>query len=93
MADRRSAALLIALLVSGGGTFLLRHKLDAHPTIKMPEQKYAAPSRSLQAGEILKAGIVELVAWPAGVPLEGAFARSEDVLDPQPSWSRGPHIL
>jgi pilus assembly protein CpaB len=80
VAGRSSAALLIALLVSGAGTFLLRHKLDAHPTIKMPEQKYAAPSRPLQAGEILKAGNVELVAWPAGVPLEGAFARTDDVL-------------
>jgi pilus assembly protein CpaB len=75
VAARNSAALLIALLVSGGGTFLLRHKLDGRPPIKVPEQKYAAPSRSLQAGENL-----ELVAWPAGVPLEGAFARTEDVL-------------
>lgn len=80
MAGRSSAALLIALLVSGGGTFLLRHKFDAHPPVKVPEQKYAAPSRSLQAGEILKANNLELVAWPAGVPLEGAFARTEDVL-------------
>jgi pilus assembly protein CpaB len=80
VAGRSSVALLIALLVSSGGTFLLRHKLDVHPAVQVPEQKYAAPSRSLQAGEILKASSLELVAWPAAIPLQGAFARTEDVL-------------
>jgi pilus assembly protein CpaB len=75
-----TTALIITLLVSAGGTYLLRHKLDARPPMHILEQKYAAPSRSLQAGEILKAGNLELVAWPAGVPLQSAFARTEDVV-------------
>ena len=75
-------ALLITLLVSGAGTFLLRHKLVASPSapIHIQEQKYAAPARPLQAGEILKASNLELVNWPAGIPLDGAFGRIESVV-------------
>jgi pilus assembly protein CpaB len=75
-------ALLITLLVSGAGTYLLRHRLVSSPPppIHIQEQKYAAPARPLQAGEILKASNLELVDWPAGVPLDGAFGRIESVL-------------
>jgi pilus assembly protein CpaB len=75
-------ALLITLLVSGAGTYLLRHKLVAsssHP-IHIQEQKYAAPARPLQAGDVLKASNLELVDWPANLPLDGAFGRIESVL-------------
>jgi pilus assembly protein CpaB len=75
-------ALLITLLVSGSGTYLLRNKLVASPSrpISIQEQKYAAPARPLQAGEILKASNLELVNWPAGIPLDGAFGRIESVV-------------
>jgi pilus assembly protein CpaB len=78
-------ALFITLLVSGGGTYLLRHKLVASPLppMRIQEQKYAAPARPLQAGEVLKASNLELVNWPAGVPLDGAFARIESVVGRQ----------
>jgi pilus assembly protein CpaB len=75
-------ALLITLLISGAGTYLLRHKLVTSPSapIHIQAQKYAAPARSLQAGEILKANNLELVNWPAGFPLDGAFGRIESVV-------------
>lgn len=83
MAARASVkALLVTLLISGAGTYLLRHKLVASPSppIHIQQQKYVAPARSLQAGEILKASNLELVNWPVGVPLDGAFGRIESVL-------------
>ena len=74
--------LLITLLVSGAGTYLLRHKLVASPTppIHIQERQYAAPTRPLQAGEILKASNLELVSWPSNIPLDGAFGRIESLI-------------
>ena len=42
---------------------------------KLPETLYAAPSRALQAGEVLKTEDVELVAWPGSDPVDGAFTQ------------------
>jgi len=47
---------------------------------KQPETRYAAPSRELQAGEVLKLEDVELIAWPSGVPISGAYTHIADVL-------------
>jgi pilus assembly protein CpaB len=81
VASRRSTAILfIALVVSGGSTYVLGHRAKSSGVKPPQEQKYAAPSRALQAGEVLKANSVELVAWPAGIPLSGAFPRTEDVV-------------
>lgn len=81
MASRRSTAILfIALVVSGGSTYVLGHRAKGSAAKPPQDQKYAAPSRPLQAGEVLKANNVELVAWPAAIPLSGAFTRTEDVV-------------
>jgi pilus assembly protein CpaB len=42
--------------------------------------KYAAPSRALQAGEILKPDNLELVDWPVAHPLVGAFLNPADLV-------------
>ena len=41
---------------------------------------YAAPSRALQAGEVLKAEDIELVAWPGSDPIDGAFSQAAEVI-------------
>jgi pilus assembly protein CpaB len=41
---------------------------------------YAAPSRALQAGEVLKAEDMEVVAWPGNDPLEGAFSQTAEAI-------------
>ena len=74
-------ALTLALLVSGACTWLLSRSLITPSTsLKTPEVGYAAPSRALQAGEVLNSANTELVAWPGSIPLEGAFARTEDLI-------------
>jgi len=80
-AKRILVALTLALLVSGVCTWLVSRKLSTQPaTQKLPDARYAAPARALQAGEVLKADNIELVAWPGSDPIEGAFTRTVDLL-------------
>jgi pilus assembly protein CpaB len=75
---RLATALVVALLLSGAVTFFLSRKLtshNAHSTVK----RYVAPSRSLQAGEVLKPEDLALVEWPASMPLSGAFGKIGDL--------------
>jgi len=75
---RLAVALIVALLLSGAVTFFLSRKLtghDPHSTV----QRYVAPSRSLQAGEVLKPEDLLLVEWPAAMPLPGAFGKIGDL--------------
>lgn len=75
-------ALLAALLLSGAITFFLNRKISRRMsnTATPTTQKFVAASRSLQAGEVLKADGLTLVEWPAKLPLEGGFTKVEDVV-------------
>ena len=74
-------ALTLALLVSGACTWLVSIKLKAPPTsLKTPEIRYAAPSRALQAGELLNSANTELVAWPGSIPIDGAFPQTAGLI-------------
>ena len=78
---RVTTALFIALAVSGGFTYLLSRKIANHAiSQRPPDRKYAAPSKPLQSGEVLKADNVELVTWPGTNPLPSAFPQTADVL-------------
>jgi pilus assembly protein CpaB len=70
---RLSVALLIGLLVSGAGTWLIGRKLTASASRRAPDQHYLAPTHPLNAGEIVKAEDFGMVTWPADAPLAGAF--------------------
>jgi pilus assembly protein CpaB len=79
--ERILIALTLALFVSGLCTWFVAKKLIAPPTVqKQPDARYAAPSRALQAGEVLKAEDIELVAWPGSDPIDGAFAQSAETI-------------
>lgn len=74
-------ALTLALFVSGACTWLVSRKLTARPTVqKQPEAWYAAPSRALQAGEVVTADNTELVAWPGSDPIDGAFTKTTELV-------------
>jgi pilus assembly protein CpaB len=74
-------ALTLALFVSGACTWLVSRKLGAQPaTQKQPDARYAAPSRAIQAGEVLKADNIELVAWPSSDPIDGVFTKVADLV-------------
>jgi pilus assembly protein CpaB len=74
-------ALTLALFVSGLCTWLVYKKSTATPTVqKHPDVMYAAPSRALHAGEVLKAEDIELVAWPGSDPIDSAFSQPAEVI-------------
>lgn len=74
-------ALGLALFVSLLCTWFVSRRLSAPaPVQRVTETEYAAPSRALEAGEVLKAENVKLVAWPGSLPLNGGFVRAADVI-------------
>jgi len=89
-------ALSLALFVSALCTWFVSRKLRAPSTLEKTQNVlYVAPSRDLQAGEVLNADNTELVPWPASAPLEGAFPRTSDVMGRQAIYpfSKGQPIL
>jgi pilus assembly protein CpaB len=73
-------ALTLALFASGLCTWLASRKLAAHSTVQIaPVARYAAPSRALEAGEVLNPDNTELLAWPGATPVDGAFTRIADL--------------
>ena len=76
---RLTWAFLIALLISGGCTFLLSRKLKLHEAAVVT-QEYVAAAAPLDAGEVLEAGKLKLVQWPVSVPLVGAFLKPQEVI-------------
>jgi pilus assembly protein CpaB len=73
-------ALTLALFASGVCTWFASRRLSAPPaTRSVPAPRYVAPSRALQAGEVLSPGNTELLAWPGAIPVDGAFSRIADV--------------
>lgn len=74
-------ALTLALFVSGLCTWLVARRAIAPPaSLQIADTRYVAPSRDLQAGEVLKSDNTELVAWPGSIPVEGAFAQAAEVI-------------
>jgi pilus assembly protein CpaB len=89
---RISIAFFIALVVSGLCTWLVSRKVQT-PSSAAPKASqttsYAAPSRPLQAGEVLKPDNMEVIAWPVSHPLEGAHAQPADILGRQVMFPLG----
>ncbi len=73
-------ALMLALSISGASTWLVYRKMTSAAAKKVPDARYAAPSRALQAGEVLRPENTQLVTWPGGVPIDGAYIHTADVL-------------
>jgi pilus assembly protein CpaB len=77
-------SLVMAFVVSVLCTWLVSRRLSkptAPPIVqKQPDASYAAPSRPLQAGEVLKSDDIELVAWPGSVPIDGAFSQTTEAI-------------
>jgi pilus assembly protein CpaB len=78
-AKRLSTAFIIALAVSALCTWLLGRRISTHAAT-VPETRYLAPAKPLQAGEVIKAQDLELVSWPASNPIVGAYTKPEDLV-------------
>jgi pilus assembly protein CpaB len=77
-AKRLSMAFIIALAVSALCTWLLGRKINTHAAVAA-ELRYVAPAKALQAGEVIKPEDLELVSWPAGNAIAGAYGKVEDL--------------
>lgn len=80
MKRRLTLAFLIALLVSGGCTFLLSRKLRLHSAATVATEQYVAAAVPLEAGEVLQADKLKMISWPVSVPLQGASAKPQDLI-------------
>ncbi len=79
-AKRLTTALFIALLISGLFTFWLSRRVTKAAHAAAPQkQLYVAAARTLEAGEVLKPGNLQLVDWPSSAPLSGGFVKIDDV--------------
>ncbi|HZC43437.1 MAG TPA: Flp pilus assembly protein CpaB [Acidobacteriaceae bacterium] len=76
---RLSSAFLVALLVSGGCTYLLSRKMKLQHAVVVT-QGYVAAAAPLNAGEVLAPGKLKMVQWPVSVPLEGAYLKPQDLV-------------
>lgn len=72
-------ALVVALLLSGAVTFLINRKLG-NRTAAPHTQKVVAAAHNIESGEVLKADALQLIDWPVSVPLQGGFAKPEDLV-------------
>ncbi len=79
-ARRLISALMFALVGSAIFTFWLSRKL-ARPAASevVRQQQYVALVKSLEAGETLQKTGLKLIDWPSTSPVEGAFAKVDDV--------------
>lgn len=79
-ARRLTIALVTALIVSGIFTFWLSRKVGARSAGPSITQHYVGSAHRLDAGEALALDSLTLLDWPASVPLEGGFAKPEDLV-------------
>ncbi|HEV2644730.1 MAG TPA: Flp pilus assembly protein CpaB [Acidobacteriaceae bacterium] len=74
-------ALVLALVISGLSTWALSRKLTKPvDTAAVVKVRYVAPSRALEADEILSQQNTELVDWPGDAALAGGFKNIADVV-------------
>lgn len=72
-------ALFVALAMSGIFTYWLSQKFSKPRAAAPPKHQYVAAAVNLEAGELLRAGSLNLVEWPESMPLQGAFTKPEEL--------------
>jgi pilus assembly protein CpaB len=80
IAKRLIISLVLSLLGSALFTFWLSKKFAKSKPEPPKTQQYVATAASVQAGDVLSATNLKIVEWPASSPLEGAFAKPEQII-------------
>lgn len=80
VARRLVTALLLALAVSALFTMWLSRKMSRPHTAEAATHRYVAAAQNLDPGTLLTASSLKMVDWPSTSPLEGAFAKPEDIV-------------
>jgi pilus assembly protein CpaB len=79
-ARRIALALVVAIVVSAGATYLLWNRIRANQAAHPATTKVVAAAHALSAGAPLSGDSVRLIDWPTNVKIEGGFSKSEDVI-------------
>lgn len=77
---RISLALLIALVLSAGATYLLYTRIQSQRIAAPATVRVVAAVDELPAGTPLTPQNLKVVQWPSSMPLTGAFSRPEQVV-------------
>lgn len=77
---RLSIALLIALVLSGGATYLLYSHLRSQKPAAPATIRVVAATQPLAAGTPLTAETLKVVDWPENMPITGSFTKPEQVV-------------
>jgi pilus assembly protein CpaB len=77
---RLLVALLLAFLLSGAVTLVVSRKLTARAAGSAAVHRFVAASRTLQAGDVLKAEDLTLADWPASAALIKPFTKTSDLI-------------
>lgn len=77
---RVALALLVALLVSAGATYLLYARIRSQRAATPLTMRVVAATQPLQAGTPLSKENVRVMDWPARLPLAGSFASADEVV-------------
>jgi len=77
---RLVVALLVALLLSGGMTFMISRKVVNRINLRPKTRRYVAASKAIQAGETLKPESLALVDWPDALPVPEGFTRADELV-------------
>ena len=79
-AKRLLMALMVALITSAVFTFWLSRRVAKSNHVAAPrKEEYVATARPVEAGEQLKPGDLQMIAWPASAPLNGGFTKIADL--------------
>lgn len=76
-ARRISFALLVALVISAGATYLLYARIRSQRVATPATIQLLAPAQSLPAGSTLTRDNIKLIGWPANHPVEGSLTKPE----------------
>jgi len=79
IARRLIIALVLSLAGSAIFTVWLSKKFSKPAPQNGGETHYVAAAQNLQAGDVLTPSTLKLIAWPSNVPLEGSYAKPEDL--------------
>ncbi len=90
-ARRLAPPLLMALAVSSLCTLALSRKLSVQAAPHRQSLHYVAPSRALEAGEVIHPESLQVIEWPAESPVSGAFSRADDLLGRAVLYPVGPN--
>ena len=72
-------AFLGALAISSCCTLLVGRKIAHRNTNREPQVRYVAAAKSIAVGEIVKAEDLDYLDWPASRPVNGTFAKPNEV--------------